>query len=84
MIYRVRIKGREIIFYILLELQSTVDQTMPFRLLKYMTELTKREFDNTPENERKSVDYRLPAVVPIVLYNGADKWSAVRRFREFQ
>ena len=31
-IYRAKIKGQEIIFYVLLELQSSVDYTMPFRL----------------------------------------------------
>jgi len=82
-IYKIKFKGSEIIFYILLELQSTVDQTMPFRLLKYITELMKREFDNTPKNERESTDYRLPAVIPIILYNGADNWTAVRSFKEY-
>ena len=56
---------------------------MPFRLLKYMIELMKREFDNTPENERKSINYKMPAVVPIILYNGADKWTVVRSFKEY-
>ena len=82
-IYKIKFKDSEIIFYILLELQSTVDQTMPFRLLKYITELMKREFDNTPKNKRKSTDYRLPAVVPVILYNGLDNWTAVRSFKEY-
>ena len=34
-----RLKSKEIIFYILLELQSTVDYLMPFRLLLYMVEI---------------------------------------------
>jgi predicted transposase/invertase (TIGR01784 family) len=82
-IYKVKFKDSEIIFYVLLELQSTVNQTMPFRLLKYMTELMKREFEDTPKNEREAINYRLPAVVPIILYNGADNWSAVRSFKEY-
>jgi len=82
-IYKIKFKGSEIIFYILLELQSTVDHTMPFRLLKYITELMKREFENTPKNERESIDYRLPAVIPVILYNGADNWTAVRSFKEY-
>ena len=71
-IYRARFKGREIIFYVLLELQSTVDYTMSFRLLLYMTELLRREFENADKAKRETKDYRLPAVVPIVLYNGND------------
>lgn len=82
-IYKLKLKDREIIFYILLELQSSVDFTIPFRLLRYMTALLRREFRNTSENERKSKDYRLPAVVPIILYNGSDNWSAVRSFKEY-
>jgi len=82
-IYKVKLKGTEIIFYVLLELQSTVDYTMPFRLLRYIVELMKREFDNTPTNEREAIDFRLPAVVPIILYNGADNWTAARCFKEY-
>ena len=82
-IYKLKFKGRKIFFYVLLELQSSVDQTMPFRLLRYIVELMKREFDNTPENERKSVNYRMPAVIPVILFNGADKWSVVRSFKEY-
>jgi len=82
-IYRARVKGREIIFYVLLELQSSVDHTMPFRLLIYITELLRAEFENAGKEERERAGYRLPAVVPMVLYNGADRWTAVRRFREY-
>ncbi|WP_376774499.1 Rpn family recombination-promoting nuclease/putative transposase [Clostridium thailandense] len=38
-IYKVNIDGKDIIFYILLELQSKVDFRMPIRLLMYMTEI---------------------------------------------
>ena len=82
-IYRAKIKGREIIFYVLLELQSSVDYTMPFRLLKYIVALLKRIFNDTPKEKREAKGYRLPAVVPIVLYNGSDKWTAVQSFKEY-
>ena len=38
-VYRLRTREDDVIFYVLLELQSTVDYTMPFRLLLYMTEI---------------------------------------------
>ena len=82
-IYRAKIKGQEIIFYVLLELQSSVDYTMPFRLLKYIVALLKRIFNDTPKEKREAKGYRLPAVVPIVLYNGSDKWTAVQSFKEY-
>jgi len=82
-VYKMKFKDREIIFYVLLELQSSVDYTMPFRLLRYMTLILNYVFENTPKNERKSIDYRLPAIVPVVLYNGADNWTAVKTFKEY-
>ena len=82
-IYRMKFKDREIIFYVLLELQSSVDYTMPFRLLRYMMLILNYIFENTPANERESKDYRLPAIVPIILYNGADNWTAVKTFKEY-
>ena len=82
-IYRVKIKGQEIIFYVLLELQSSVDYTMPFRLLKYIVALLKRIFNDAPKDKRETKGYRLPAVVPIVLYNGADNWTAIQSFKEY-
>ena len=82
-IYKMKFKGREIIFYILLELQSGVDFSIPFRLLTYMTLILNYVFENTPKDERESKDYRLPAVIPITLYNGYDNWTAVRTFKEY-
>jgi predicted transposase/invertase (TIGR01784 family) len=82
-IYRLRLNGQEVIFYCLLELQSSVDQTMPFRLLIYMTELWRRMFADTDKNERDKAGFKLPSIVPIVLYNGADSWTAVETFKEY-
>jgi len=39
LVYRVKLKDKEVIFYILMELQSTVDYQMPYRLLLYMVEI---------------------------------------------
>jgi predicted transposase/invertase (TIGR01784 family) len=82
-VYKAKIKDNEVIFYILLELQSTPDFTMPLRLLVYMTELMRRLFAETDEKVRERKDFKLPAVVPVVLYNGADKWSPARSFKEY-
>ncbi|MDK2800377.1 MAG: hypothetical protein PWQ70_1996 [Clostridiales bacterium] len=81
-VYKVNIDGKDIIFYILLELQSKIDYTMPIRLLMYMTEIWKDELKNTEEKIKKRKKYRLPAIVPIVLYNGKNKWTAVKSFKE--
>jgi predicted transposase/invertase (TIGR01784 family) len=82
-IYRARVDGEDTIFYVLLEMQSKVDFTMPFRLLVYMTGLLGRLFADTEQKVRKRKGFRLPAVVPIVLYNGTRRWSCVRSFKEY-
>ncbi|MBC7324041.1 MAG: Rpn family recombination-promoting nuclease/putative transposase, partial [Moorella sp. (in: Bacteria)] len=81
-IYRLRAKGNDVIFYVLLELQSTVDYLMPFRLLLYMVEIWRDIYHNTPEDERECKGFRLPVIIPAVLYNGANKWTAALRFKE--
>ena len=82
-IYKLKLKDREIIFYILQELQSSVDFTMPFRLLRYMTALLKREFRNTPKSIRELKGFRLPAIVPIVMYTGSANWTVIQSFKEY-
>ena len=82
-VYKAKNGDQDVYFYVLLELQSTADYTMPFRLLVYMVELLKREFTNTPKETREKKEFRLPAVVPIVLYNGNSPWSVVKTFREY-
>lgn len=81
-VYRLRTKGNDIIFYVLLELQSTVDYLMPFRLLLYIVEIWRDIYNNTPEEERERKGFRLPAVIPAVLYNGANNWTAALNFKE--
>jgi len=83
LIYYARIAGRSVYFYILTELQSTVDFTIPFRVYKYKSAILIREFENTPKAIRERADYRLPVVVPIVFYNGDDGWSVTRNFKDY-
>ena len=83
LIYKLKVGDEDVYFYVLLELQSRVDFTMPFRLLRYMVELLNDVFKNTPESVRESKDFRLPAIMPVVMYNGADNWTAARSFREY-
>lgn len=83
-IYRLKLNGNDVIFYCLLELQSTVDYTMPYRLLEYMTEIWREEFRNADIDARENKVYRLPVIVPMVLYNGDGRWTAVKNFKEYQ
>lgn len=83
-VYKLKHKGKECYFYVLLELQSTVDYTMPFRLLIYMTELWKQLNNNTDIDKRERKGYRLPAIIPITLYNGSPAWTANMSYRKMQ
>ncbi|QGP92291.1 Putative transposase, YhgA-like [Neomoorella glycerini] len=81
-VYRLKTKDRNVIFYVLLELQSTVDYLIPFRLLLYMVEIWREIYNNTPQHERESKHFRLPPIIPAVLYNGAGSWTAALSFKE--
>ena len=83
LICRIRHGEQEIYLFILMELQSKVDFSMPFRLLVYMVDIWEQYFRNVPEEERTRKEFRLPVVVPLVLYNGKYNWTAERRFRNY-
>ena len=76
------LRAKKVIFYILLELQSTVDFLMPFRILMYMVEIWRYVFQNTKEKERTRKGFLLPAIIPVVLYNGEYNWTAKRDFAQ--
>ena len=65
-----------------MELQSTVDYLIPYRLLLYMTEIWRDIFKNVSEKEAKRKSFRLPVIVPMVLYNGKRKWNVPINFKE--
>ena len=79
-----RENGQKVFIFILQELQSYVDQTMMFRILIYTVNALLRHFLATDKQVRESTEFRLPAVVPIVFYNGSEKWTPVRSLREYQ
>lgn len=80
-VYRAKIGEEEVIFYVLLEFQSSVDYSMPIRLFGYISEIWRDVLKNIDKKTIKRKDFRLPAIVPIVLYNGEDKWTASREFK---
>ncbi|CEO88952.1 Rpn family recombination-promoting nuclease/putative transposase [Syntrophaceticus schinkii] len=82
LVYKVVWGEQHVVFYVLLELQSTVDNLMPFRLLEYMLEIWRDFFKNTPQEGRNRQDFRLPAIMPIVVYNGPSSWPVPINFKE--
>ncbi|WP_373895273.1 Rpn family recombination-promoting nuclease/putative transposase [Virgibacillus natechei] len=82
LVYKVKIKDQEVIFYTLMELQSTVDYRMPYRLLIYMTEIWREIIKNYDKNVVTQKSFRLPVIVPIVLYNGKYNWNVPLNFKD--
>jgi predicted transposase/invertase (TIGR01784 family) len=74
-IYRINMPDRMVYLYVLIEFQSTVDKSIPIRMLHYITGLYDQMF-------RTSTAGALPAVFPILLYNGRKRWTVPRNVRE--
>ncbi len=86
LLYKIKIDGQEIFFYILMELQSTVDFQMPYRLLQYMVEIWRTLLKDTESKQGKFMarrkEFKLPVIIPCVLYNGSSRWTVSRNFKE--
>ena len=77
-VWRVRLRDGWLHVLVLLEFQSTEDPDMALRILEY-TVLLYRELRR---NEALGPDGKRPPVLPVVLYNGATRWTAVVDVRE--
>lgn len=75
-IYKLRLKDKEIYIFILIEFQATVDRFMALRILNYMTNF----YMDYLESHKKVK--KLPALFPILLYNGEKKWTAPTNISE--
>ena len=77
-VWRARVRGPSagwLHVLVLLEFQSTGDREMALRVLEY-TAMLYRELLRAREGTGRSGP--LPAVLPVVLYNGESRWSAAR------
>jgi hypothetical protein len=68
--------GREAFLWLLFEHQSTVDPWMSWRMLRMAVRFIDAWRAQHPDARR------VPAVIPIVLYNGDTPWTAPRSFAE--
>ncbi|AZT89239.1 hypothetical protein ELD05_00260 [Caldicellulosiruptor changbaiensis] len=82
LVYKVNLKDSELLFYILFEHQSTVDHSIPIRLLFYITDLYRDYVKQFDKSTLKRKTFLLPAVVPIVFYDGEDTWTVPTSFKE--
>ncbi|MBO5478768.1 MAG: Rpn family recombination-promoting nuclease/putative transposase [Clostridia bacterium] len=72
-----KIKDKNIFF--LIEQQTKVDYSMPFRLQEYGLEVKKSAIDI---KKIKTKGYEIPVVIPIVIYTGKDKWKVSLKINE--
>ena len=71
-VWRIHRRGRWLYLLVLLEFQSTDEPRMALRILTYTSLLYQELVRNGALDARE----RLPAVLPVVLYNGAARWRA--------
>jgi predicted transposase YdaD len=71
LLYAVRTKDdRDALVYVLFEHQSSFDELMPFRFLRYMVRVWERWLrDHAPAT-------KLPLVLPVLLHHGPEGWRA--------
>lgn len=78
--------GEETLYLIaLIEHQSSVDQDMAFRILRYIVQILTDYADEQEERQKgitKRKDFRYPPVLPVVFYNGKGNWTAETNFRD--
>ena len=71
-VWRLRVPGGWACLLLLLEFQSRDDRYMALRILSYTSLL----YQELVRNEAPEARVALPAVLPVVLYNGAPRWRA--------
>ena len=67
-VYKVKDKN----VFILIEHQSSVDYKMSYRIMRYKYAIIESAID---KKRLKEQSYRIPMVIPIVLYTGKRKWK---------
>ena len=74
-----KLKDKNIFF--LIEHQTKIDYSMPLRILQYEVDIIKSAVDI---NKIKQKGYKIPEVIPIVLYTGRKKWNANKYIKASQ
>ncbi|QDQ28867.1 Rpn family recombination-promoting nuclease/putative transposase [Chitinimonas arctica] len=74
-VWKVRLADQELYICLLVEFQSTIDPTMALRVASYVLQLY-LDLSKDPKRLPLTPSGKLPPVLPIVMYNGAPRWSA--------
>jgi len=65
----------EVIIYILIEHQSTIDPAIPFRLLSYMIQIWDIQRREWESKKLPIHQWRFCPILPIVFYTGTQRWE---------
>jgi predicted transposase/invertase (TIGR01784 family) len=71
-VWRVKVGGEWVYLYLLIEFQSSLDKYMALRMMVYVGLL----YQDLVKRGEMLADGRLPPILPIVLYNGSQRWTA--------
>lgn len=74
-----KLKQQNIFF--LIEHQTKIDYSMPYRILDYEMQIIKSAIDI---KQIKNKSYKMPLIIPIVLYTGKQKWNVEKALEEKQ
>ena len=77
-IWRVKFQDKWLYLYILLEFQSSVDPLMAVRMMGYIALL----YQDLANQKLLSKNNKLPPVLPMVLYNGDQRWKAATQVKD--
>ena len=72
-------KDQKIFF--LIEHQTSIDYSMPKRILEYEIEIIDSNIDHKKKMKKGE---KLPTIIPIVIYTGKKKWDVARYIEECQ
>lgn len=72
----IEVSSKEVIIYVLIEHQSSVDPIMPFRILYYMTQIWEAQRREWESQKVPLKDWRFCPILPVVFYTGKEKWNS--------
>ena len=67
----------EVMIYILVEHQSTVDRTMGLRLLSYMCQIWEKQRREYTAQKLPKGEWQFQPIIPIIFYTGDQKWETL-------
>ncbi len=79
------LQGRDVYVVGLLEHKSNVDYDVTFQLLKYMVgiwTMHRNRRDKEQEGSSRHKDFRYPLIIPVVYYEGRQRWSAAMYWKD--